>query len=56
MAQLLKIIESQWGPPIIDFFIGSEKYMQPLSSLHVNANFTPRRDMIFQNFKQGVSN
>jgi len=56
MTHLLKIIECQWGPLIIDFFIGSEKYIQPISSLHLIANFTPGRDMIFQNFKQGVSN
>ncbi len=30
--------------------------MQPLSFLRQIANFSPGRDMIFQNFGQGVSN
>jgi hypothetical protein len=38
------------------FFIGSEKYIQPLTSLHQFPNFNPGRDMIFQKFRQGVSN
>jgi hypothetical protein len=56
MAQLLKIIQSQWLPPIIYFFIGPEKYVQPITSLRKIPNSSPGRDMIFQKFGQVVSN
>jgi hypothetical protein len=35
-------------PQIFFFFIGTEKYIQLLSSLHQIANFSPGKDMIFQ--------
>jgi hypothetical protein len=43
-------------PQLFFFFIGPEKYIQPFTSLHQMANFSPGRDMIFQKFGQGVSN
>ncbi len=55
-THVLQIIECVWTPPIIYFFIASEKYIQPFTSLHHIPNFSPARDMIFENFKQGVSN
>ena len=38
---------------IIDFFIGSEKYIQPFTSLHQVPNFNPGRDMNFKSSDRG---
>ncbi len=48
MAQMLKSYKVNGDPPIISFFIGPEKYIQPITSLHQIANSSPGRDMIFQ--------